>query len=104
MFIDFICNHAEIIVAIVLVVVSFILTLVKKKPVNSIIATIFDLCIKAVNIVESSSVLGSDQKLAFALNLVHNFLEEMYPGIQSSQYDSVITKTIEEILSTPHKK
>lgn len=104
MFFEFIKNHYELIGSIILVLVSFILALVKKRPVNSLTATLYDLCIKAVNLCESSNVVGSDEKLAFALKLVHTFLDEIYPGIKSSQYDSVIIKTIEEILSTPHKK
>lgn len=104
MFFDFIKNHYELIGSILLVLASFILMLIKKKPVNSLTSTIYDLAIKAVNLVEASNVVGSNEKLAFALKLVHTFLEEIYPGINASQYDTVIINTIEEILTTPHKK
>lgn len=104
MLFEFLKNHYELILSLLLVLTSFILMLVKKKPINSLTASLYDLCIKAVNLVEGSNVVGSSEKLAFALKLVHTFLEEMFPGIKSSQYDSLIIKTIEEILSTPHKK
>ena len=104
MFFEFIKNHYELIGSIIVLIFSIVMFILKKKPINSLMQTIYDFSIKAVNLVEESGVSGSNEKLAFALKLIHTFLEETYPGIKVSSYDSLIIKTIEEILSTPHKK
>ena len=104
MFFQFIKNHYELIGAIITLIASIIILIIRKKPIDSLTQVIYDYAIKAVNLVEASGTVGSSEKLAFALKLVHTFLEETYPGIKVSSYDSLIIKTIEEILSTPHKK
>lgn len=104
MFFEFIKNHYELIGACLLLVASVLINLFKKRPVNSLMQVIYDYAIKAIKIVEDSNVVGSSEKLALALKLVHTFLEETYPGIKLSSYDSLIIKTIEEILETPQKK
>ena len=104
MFFEFIKNHYELIGAVITLIASIIILVIRKKPVDSLTQVIYDYCIKAVNLVESSGTVGSNEKLAFALRLVHTFLEETYPVLKSSSYDSLIIKTIEDILSTPHKK
>lgn len=104
MLFEFIKNHYELIGAIVVLIFSIVMFILKKRPVDSLSQVIYDYAIKAINLVEASGTVGSSEKLAFALKLVHTFLEETYPGIKVSSYDAFIVKAIEEILSTPHKK
>lgn len=104
MLFDLIKNHWEMIITCLFILISLLINIFRKKNVSSLMEVIYSLCIIAINICETSSVVGSLEKLEFAVSLVKTFLEEAYPGIKTSSYDSVIKKTIEDILSTPQKK
>lgn len=104
MLFDFIKNHYELIISCFLLLISVLINIFKKKPVSTLVESIYTFAVKAVNLCEASNIVGSNQKLAFAIRLVKTFLEEAYPGINAGSYDGLIAKTIEDILSTPQKK
>lgn len=104
MFYDFLIQHWRLIISAGLFIVSFVLALVRKKPITNILSDIYECCIKAVKYVEESNIVGSDNKLARAILYVNELLVVIYPSFKLGSYDSVIKSTIEIILSTPQKK
>ena len=100
---NFLKVNWQFIAALILIIISFILTLIQKKPVSSINEDIYYLSTVAVQRAEESGLKGSD-KLDLAIQFVVNSLKNKYPGIKTDTYIKLIVLIIEEILSTPHKK
>ena len=97
-------NNWELIVSVLLFILSFILQLIKKKPVQDILSDIYHACVSAINETEKSNVIGSYQKQLFAIEIVNKYLQTKYPDIDVKRYIGLIVATIEDILSTPQKK
>ena len=108
MFFEFIKNHFELIISVVLLVGSIVIASIRKKPIGSIAESIFNASIKAVKMVELDSKnynkLDSKTKLEMAINYVYEILKVSYPDVDLSCYRNFIINSIEEILSTPQKK
>ena len=101
---NFILDNWQLIVAVIVFVLSFILQLIKKKPVTSLSSQIYAAVIAAVNKTENDGVLGSQSKLAYATTLVVDYLKSIYPDLDFKPYLDLIRLIIEDILSTPQKK
>lgn len=92
------------IVGLLFTIVGFIIALIKKRPVTTIVDDIYQYAVKAINYVENSGIVGSDQKLAAAVQSVVYDLLKKYPTLDSDRYVKIIAAVIESILSTPQKK
>lgn len=101
---NFILNNWQLIVAAIIFVLSFILQLKKKKPVVSIFGQIYEACIIAIKKTEIDGVLGSSNKLNYAINFVTEYIKGIYPDLDVNTYFDLIRLIIEDILSTPQKK
>lgn len=91
------------ILAIILFTCSFILQLIKKKPVNDIGYLLQVWSIDAVKLAETSDLKGYS-KLTVAVQYVLNKLKGNFPELDSEAYRAAIVEIIEDILSTPQKK
>lgn len=96
-------DHWELVLAVVLVITSVVVALLKKKPVSDVASAIYSSCLMAVQEAEKTDYKG-DKKLQFAVDLVSTLLHAKWPDLDVSKYISIIVKTIETILSTPQKK
>ena len=101
--INFISTHYRLIIEGVLLVVSVLFFILRKRNFTSIEGDIFSLCIKAVNFVEETKLKGVD-KLDAAVVMVINELSKMYPKADCGIYFNYVASIIEKILSTPQKK
>lgn len=100
---NFMKEHWQLILAVVLFVLSFILQLLKKKPISDIETSIYHYCIQAILCVEQSDLKGV-AKLDSAVMLVSKWLNAQYPNLDTGVYFNLIKKIIEKILETPQKK
>ncbi len=96
-------NYWKLIVYGLLIIISFILLLVRKKPVTDIWSDIFVYACAATIVVENSGVIGPVEKLNQAVAYVCQRLSEKYPNLKPLSYHKEIVKTIEALLATPHK-
>lgn len=103
-FIDLLIIYWKPIVGLLFTIVGFIIALIKKKPISSIEGDIFDFAYKAVLATEESGVKGSDNKKAFAINKLNNYLLAKYPTLDVDRYSVFISVVIEMFLNTPQKK
>lgn len=95
-------NYWPQILAVVLFIASFILHLLKKKPIKDMVSWLFEWCLEAISLAESSGVKGAE-KLAVAVQYVLNRLKLNFPGIDLEEYRQGIVEMIEDILKTPQK-
>ena len=104
---NFLVNHWQIIASVILIILSFILTLIKKKPikiVDSYIGILYRSCISAIEYVENlKDGSSSSAKLMKAVDYVIDQFK-VYPNFKDRLLISDIISVIEEILETPQKK
>lgn len=103
-FIQLLITYWKPIVGLLFTIAGFIIALIKKKPISDILTDIYYASVKAVNDVEERGLVGSDNKLFAAINIVYAELGKKYPTLNAYAYEKLIVKIIEDILSTPHKK
>lgn len=101
---DFLINYWKPLLSFIFLVVAFVVALVRKKPISTIVDDVTNFSIKAINYVEKSGILGSKEKLIAALDFVNDELLKKYPTLNVIQYRPLIENVIEAILSTPQKK
>ena len=114
--IDFLLKYWRIILEACFLIVSFILFMVRKKPIkltDSIKTQVISFLPKVIKYCEnwnkqlaSDSKLSGLEKLTMALSMVNTFLIDEC-GLSESElplYHDFIVNSIEEILSTPQKK
>lgn len=101
---NFIFRHFEAILSIVLIILSFVILIIRKKPVNSVLSHIYAACTSCINDVEASGVIGSTAKKQLCIKLVKEMLKLHFPDLDVEAYTSIISDVIENILNTPHKK
>lgn len=95
--------HWELILHIVLLLVSSVLFIVRKKPVTSFYAELITWSIGAVSLAEMTGLKGSE-KMNYAVGIVFDQIHAKYPELDFSKYRHDICCIIEAILSTPQKK
>lgn len=100
---NFICAHYEAIISFVLIIISVVVFILRKKPVDSILSSIFISAVQAVVVAETTDLKGLE-KLNYAVGLVEANLKQNYPDLKVRSYYGFIVKVIEDILSTPQKK
>lgn len=102
---NFLLQYWKPIVGVILVLVSFLLTLVRKKPINVVNGFDEDLARwvrNAINAVEALSGLSSQEKLNRAVDMVLEKIGTYYPKcLENSYLRTVIEIEIEETLKTP---
>lgn len=106
MFIDFIKNHYELIGSIVLVLISFILTLVKKKPSFNLIDSIKTYISENLPIwIISVECPGKGAiKKDLVLKLIKETVAKKFGFYNFSSIEEWCSLQLENILSTPSKK
>lgn len=97
---DFLKENWQLIAAIITLIISVVIALIRKKPVESIYADLYDVAIDACIEAEKSADKGVD-KLCKAVGYACNKLNTIYPGINANKYMSLIALLIERILTTP---
>lgn len=106
MFFEFIKNHYELIGSILLILISIILTLVKKKPVinkiDEVKAYILEVLPGIIKEVECPGH-GIDKKL-LVLNSVKLLIATKFNFYDFESIKLFVSEAIENILSTPTKK
>lgn len=100
---NWLLTNWRIVLEVVLLIVSVLIALFRKKPTEAILTAIYIGCVNAINSAECTKLKGK-QKLEYAVGFVNKFLQECYPGINVGSHYGTIVRTIEEILSTPQKK
>ena len=101
-------KYWEPIIGVLCLVLSFILQLIKKKPIKPILEAIYTFAIGAINESEVCGLVnpgfkGAD-KLNRAVASVKAKLLQFYPSINPDVYDGLIKSVIEDLLTTPKKK
>lgn len=104
LFVTFLVEHWQLILSGLLAVISVVVAILRKKPVNSLDAEIYKLVVNAILKTEAEDFDDPKIKLAYAVQLVLDWLRVKYPGLDAKRYASMITYRIEEILYTPTKK
>lgn len=102
--INLLITYWKPIVGLLFTITGFIIALLKKRPVTTIVDDIYQYAVKAINEVEKSGILGASQKLAAAVQDVVYMLLKKYPTLDTDNYRQIIVQVIESILSTPQKK
>lgn len=101
-------NNWPLLVSVVIFILSFILQLLKKKPISSILDDIYRLAIIAVKEVEVFSMVDPNckgqVKLDMAIEYVLKWLNALYPDLNVNSYVGNAKNIIEDILTTPQKK
>lgn len=92
------------IVGLLFAIVGFVVAIIKKKPISSIEADIYDFCYKSVLATEATGIKGSDNKKSFCINEVNKLLLKKYPTLDVDSYNFLISVTIEMFLIAPHRK
>lgn len=100
---NFIYSHYEAILSVLTFVISVVILILRKKPVNNILVDINAYIFQGVLLAEKTDLKGND-KLNYAFNYVVDHLLADYPTLDISRYHKVILNGIELILSTPQKK
>lgn len=108
-------NYWEPIVAVLVLILSFILQLIKKRPFKVIDSVSNFIHTEAVNIINRVEIMANGKKyidfegyvtskIDVAIALMKKEIREFFPGIDAEQYVFLIRTIIEDILSTPQKK
>lgn len=100
---NFICDHYHTLVDLVILIVSVVIFIIRKKPVNGLSDIIQAQCSTAIKLAEQQNGLKGEQKLSFAVNYVKDHLLRLYPNLDVERYKSYIMYVIEDYLSTPQK-
>lgn len=100
---NFLKNNWQLIVGVLTFIASVIVALIRKKPISSIYADLYDVAIDACIEAEKSASKGFE-KLSVAVSYACEKLRNIYPGLDVNKYMTLIALFIERILTTPQKK
>lgn len=106
MVISFFKDNLSLIISIILVIISFIVSLCRKRPKmnemdNILLATLE----KLPEFIRSAETFkGADVKKTLVLESVKTFVKNQFSVILSDQMIAFIGYQVEQILSTPQKK
>lgn len=104
--INFILEHWDVIVSLLMVIASVVLALIKKKPVlnemDNILLKVLDKLPEWINSAET--LKGADVKKSIVLESVKKYVSNEFSVILPQSYIDFIGSKIEDILSTPQKK
>ena len=99
---NFLKNNWELVAAVITLIISVIVSVLRKRPVNDIMSNIYDYCIYFINRFEEPG--NGVHKKEKVVRFVKESLLNVFPKLDIGKYDSLINKTIEKILTTPQKK
>ena len=104
---DFIKTYYQFI-ALGFSVLIFVLDVVilgvrNRQPLMTIISNIRERLPSVVSMAEATGLKG-EEKLAFAVDLMKDYLHRVFPKIDVDKYTKTIVVLVEEILTTPQKK
>ena len=103
----FLIRYWRIIVEAILVIISIVVLLLKKKPtineIDNILRWILENLPQFINQVESTGLPGSDKKEAVVYSVIQ-LVKERFSFKLSDSMIGLISDYIEKILSTPQKK
>lgn len=99
---NFVKVNWQLISAICTFIVSVIIALIRKRPVNDIMSAIYDFAIYGINRFEAPG--NGAEKKERVVKFIKDSLKNVFPGLNVKQYEKIIDKTIETILTTPQKK
>ena len=100
-------NYWQPIVAVLVLILSFIIQLIKKRPIENMLHLIYFAAIDGINNIEElskKSSLAPEAKLQGAVNYVKSVLNARYPELNLNVYYDTIVDIVEKILTTPQKK
>lgn len=100
---NFLKENWQLIAAVITLIISVVIAIIRKRPVESIYADLYDVAIDACIEAEKSANKGVD-KMCAAVSYACNKLSAIYPGINVNKYMTLIAVLIERILTTPQKK
>lgn len=107
-FVDFICNHWDLILSVAVFILSFILALLKKKPVEvveSLKGMLMQLLPYWINEAEAKfpDPKSGNDKINFVIHRASEWFEQQ--GFKFGLfYNGFVKDQVEQILSTPKKK
>lgn len=99
----FVFSHYEAILSVLTLIISVVVLILRKKPVNAIITDLYEACIIGVCSVEKTDLKGAD-KLNKCIEVVNLIISKKYPNLDITHYRRTIVSIIESILITPQKK
>lgn len=105
-FLNFIKDNLSLIISIILVIISFVVSLCRKRPKmnemdNILLATLE----KLPELIRNAETFkGADVKKTLVLESVKTFVKDQFSVILSDQMLAFIGYQVEQILSTPQKK
>lgn len=105
---EFIKANWQLIVAALVFILSFILQLFKKKPINNIFQSLFEACLYGLSLAEKEYPVGTHgkyslEKMETALDHAASYLYLQYPDVDFDYFDKTCRTIIEAVLSTPQK-
>lgn len=101
---NFVLANWRLVLEVVLLIVSVVIFIVKKKPVNALLEILMSKCLEAVLYVEHLPGIKGEEKLSAAVAFVSDEMLKLYPDIDIMRYKRTIVSFIELILKTPQKK
>ena len=101
---NFLTDNWQYIVAVFTLVVSVIISLIRKRPVTDVYSAIYQWCLVAIEMAENTDLKGSE-KMDYALGFVVQAFKARY-GSNTKLPCSLayIEMQIEQILELPQKK
>lgn len=104
--IDFIIQNWQMILAALLMVLTFIISLLKKKPVyneiDNILLSVVEKIPLFINSVESTSMDGSSKKVV-VMETIRNYVKSQFSYVLSDSLLIFFDQYVELVLSTPQK-
>ena len=104
--IQFLLDNWQSLLSVILVILSFVLALIRKKPsINELDNILVEVLEKLPEWINSAETLkGAEVKKALVLESVKKYVKEKFSLNLSSSVLASIDSMIESILSTPQKK
>lgn len=104
----FVVNHWELVSSFVILVITGVIQLLKKKPVtvvDSLKTVLLKIIPIAINAAELSSGKKGDEKLDYCIDVIYNAVKnEITLSEFNKNYRGFVVNQIESILATPQKK
>lgn len=100
---NFLRENWQVIASVITLIISVVVAIIRKKPVDTIFSAIFKCSLEAVKEAENTGLKGLE-KLRYCVGLVEACLKANYPNINPISYYGYIVDVIEDILTTPQKK
>lgn len=108
---DFICDNWYYLLSILILLLSFIISVVRKRAnsnlIDSVKSSLLELLPSFISLAEVSEVPGEDKKnfvINLALDRISSLLGCKLSDADKSYWVSFISSSLESILSTPQKK